>query len=165
MKKKFKGTYVYLLLVVVLMLFVVYSTGRDVSQTTTPLSALNVITKIEQGEILSIEQIVSSSDDGKFIVIDTEGNRSVISAAQEAFSTYLYSLPAEQRASFTFISSEQQTSLFFPIMQIILIIGMFIFIMVFFVQQMQGGGGGMPKSNNWYRKRTNINDRFFRQHR
>ena len=156
MKKKFKGTYVYLLLVVVLAVFVFYGTGKDISQNTTKLSLFDVMTKIENQQIASIEQIVSSADDGKFIVTDKEGNKTTISASQDAFSEYLYNLSPELRNSFTFKSTEPQTSLFFPILQIILIIGMFIFIMIFFVQQMQGGGGGGGRIMSFGKSRAKM---------
>ena len=131
MKKKFKGTYIYLLLVVVLVLFVFGSTSKDLKQNTPKMSLFDVMTKIENQEIATIEQVVSSADDGKFIVTDKAGNSTTVSASQDAFSEYLYNLPPEVRNSFTFTSSEPQTSLFFPILQIVLIIGMFIFIMIF----------------------------------
>ncbi|ADZ85072.1 ATP-dependent zinc metalloprotease FtsH [Cellulosilyticum lentocellum] len=156
MKKKFKGTYVYLILVVVLTLFVFYGTSRDLSDTSPKMSALDVMTAIENKEIKSIEQIISSGDDGKFIVTDKDGNKSTISVAQEAFSNYIYNLSPELRSSFKFTSSEPQTSLFFPIMQIVLIIGMFIFIMIFFVQQMQGGGGGGGRIMNFGKSKAKM---------
>ncbi|MBP3887525.1 MAG: ATP-dependent zinc metalloprotease FtsH [Cellulosilyticum sp.] len=156
MKKKFKGTYVYLILVVVLALFVFYGTGKDFNQSTPKMGLFDVMTKIENQEIKSIEQIVSSADDGKFIVTDKEGNRTTISASQEAFSEYLLGLSPEIRNSITFSSSEPQTSLFFPILQIILIIGMFIFIMIFFVQQMQGGGGGGGRIMSFGKSRAKM---------
>ena len=156
MKKKFKGTYVYLILVVILALFVFYGTGKDLNQTVTKMSAFDVMQKIENKEIAKIEQIVSSADDGKFIVTDNEGNKTTISVAQEAFSEYLYNLSPELRNSFEFTSSEPQTSLFFPILQIVLIIGMFIFIMVFFVQQMQGGGGGGGRIMSFGKSRAKM---------
>ena len=156
MKKKFKGTYVYLILVVVLTLFVFYGTSRDLNDTAPKMSALDVMTAIENKEIKSIEQIISSGDDGKFIVTDKDGNKSTISVAQEAFSNYIYNLSPELRSSFKFTSSEPQTSLFFPIMQIVLIIGMFIFIMIFFVQQMQGGGGGGGRIMNFGKSKAKM---------
>ncbi len=156
MKKKFKGTYVYLILVVVLTLFVFYGTSRDLNQSTPKMSALQVMTAIENKQIASIKQIISSGDDGKFIVTDKEGNTSTISVAQEAFSNYIYNLSPELRSSFEFTSSEPQTNLFFPIMQIVLIIGMFIFIMIFFVQQMQGGGGGGGRIMNFGKSKAKM---------
>ena len=156
MKKKFKGTYVYLILVVVLTLFVFYGTSRDLNDTSPKMSALDVMTAIENKEIKSIEQIISSGDDGKFIITDKDGNKSTISVAQEAFSNYIYNLSPELRSSFKFTSSEPQTSLFFPIMQIVLIIGMFIFIMIFFVQQMQGGGGGGGRIMNFGKSKAKM---------
>ena len=156
MKKKFKGTYIYLLLVVVLVLFVFGSTSKDLKQSTPKMSLFDVMNKIENKEISTIEQVVSSADDGKFIVTDKDGNRTTVSASQDAFSDYLYNLPPEVRNSFTFTSSEPQTSLFFPILQIVLIIGMFIFIMIFFVQQMQGGGGGGGRIMSFGKSRAKM---------
>ena len=156
MKKKFKGTYVYLILVVILTLFVFYGTSRDLNDTSPKMSALDVMTAIENKQIASIEQIISSGDDGKFIVTDKDNNKSTISVAQEAFSNYIYNLSPELRSSFKFTSSEPQTSLFFPIMQIVLIIGMFIFIMIFFVQQMQGGGGGGGRIMNFGKSKAKM---------
>ncbi|ONI46992.1 cell division protein FtsH, partial [Candidatus Epulonipiscium fishelsonii] len=58
------------------------------------------------------------------------------------FNEYLYSLPAELLVSMNINPTEQQPSMLFPIIQIVLVIGMFVLVMVFFTQQMQGGGGG-----------------------
>ena len=156
MKNKFKGNYVYLLLVVVLALFVFYGAGRDMSTTTTKLGLFDVMQKIEKGEIKSIEQVVSSADDGEFTVTDNQGNTSVIYASQQAFSDYLYSLSPEVRASFTLTTRQPETSLLRPILEIILIIGMFIFIMLFFVQQMQGGGGGGGRIMSFGKSRAKM---------
>ncbi len=156
MKKKFKGTYVYLLLVVVLALFVFYGTGRDLSQTTPRMSVFDVMQKIENKEITKIEQVVSGSDSSELTVTDKDGNRTTISVAQNAFSQYLYNLSPELRNSFEYTSREPQTSLFLPILQIILIIGMFIFIMLFFVQQMQGGGGGGSRIMSFGKSRAKM---------
>lgn len=156
MKKKFKGTYVYLLLVVVLALFVFYGTGRDLSQATPKMSVFDVMQKIENKEITKIEQVVSGSDSSELTVTDKDGNRTTISVAQNAFSQYLYNLSPELRNSFEYTSREPQTSLFLPILQIILIIGMFIFIMLFFVQQMQGGGGGGSRIMSFGKSRAKM---------
>ena len=156
MKKKFKGTYVYLLLVVVLALFVFYGTGRYFSQSTPKMSFFDVMQKIENIEITKIEQVVSGSDSSELTVTDKDGNRTTISVAQNAFSQYLYNLSPELRNSFEYTSREPQTSLFLPILQIILIIGMFIFIMLFFVQQMQGGGGGGSRIMSFGKSRAKM---------
>ena len=156
MKKKFKGTYVYLILVVVLALYVFYGTGKDLNQSVTKLSIFEVMDKIENKQIKSIEQVVSSADDGRFIVIDNEGNKTTLNVAQDAFTQYLLGLPQDVRASFTYTGSQEQTSMFFPILQIILIIGMFIFIMIFFVQQMQGGGGGGGRIMSFGKSRAKM---------
>ncbi|MBE6024406.1 MAG: ATP-dependent zinc metalloprotease FtsH [Cellulosilyticum sp.] len=155
-KKKFKGTYVYLILVVVLALYVFYGTGKDLNQSVTKLSIFEVMDKIENKQIKSIEQVVSSADDGRFIVIDNEGNKTTLNVAQDAFTQYLLGLPQDVRASFTYTGSQEQTSMFFPILQIILIIGMFIFIMIFFVQQMQGGGGGGGRIMSFGKSRAKM---------
>ncbi|OON94515.1 MAG: cell division protein FtsH, partial [Epulopiscium sp. Nele67-Bin001] len=60
----------------------------------------------------------------------------------DSFNEYIYSLPPETLQQLAIIPTEQQANLFFPILQIIMIAGMFIFVMVFFMQQMQGSGGG-----------------------
>lgn len=156
MKKRFKGAHIYLILVVVFALFVFYGTGKDLTTSVPKMSLFDVMNKIENKEILTIEQVVSSADDGKFIVTDKDGNKTTISVSQQAFSNYIYNLSPELRQSIAFISTEPQTSLFFPILQVVLIIGMFIFIMVFFVQQMQGGGGGNGRIMSFGKSRAKM---------
>lgn len=156
MKKKFKGTYVYLILVIGLALFVFYGSGIDVNNNVKKLSLFDVMQKIENKEVESVQQIVSTSDNGEFIVTDKEGNQSTVYASQLAFSQYLYNLSPELRNAFTFSTREPQTSLFFPILQIILSVGIFIFIMIFFVQQMQGGGGGGGRIMSFGKSRAKM---------
>ncbi len=156
MKKKFKGTYIYLLLLAVLIIFIFYGTSRDLSSTTNPMSYGELVTAIENGQIKSIEQIVSDGDLGQFIVIDKENNKSTVEIPQNAFSTYYLNLSPEVRAQFTFVTRAVQTNMWLPILQIILIVGMFIFIMIFFVQQMQGGGGGGGRIMSFGKSRAKM---------
>ncbi len=156
MKKKFKGTYIYLLLLVVLMMFIFYGTSRDINSTTKTMSYSEMLTAIENGQIKSIEQVVSDGDLGEFIVIDKENNKSTVEAPQNAFSTYYLSLSPEVRAQFTFVTRAVQANMWLPILQIVLIVGMFIFIMVFFVQQMQGGGGGGGRIMSFGKSRAKM---------
>ena len=156
MKKKFKGTYVYLLLLAVLILFVFYGTSRDISSTTNQMNFGEFLTAIENGEVKSIEQVVSDGDLGEFIVIDKDNNKSTLEVAQNAFSTYIYNLSPEVRSQFTLVTRAVQANMWLPILQIILIIGMFIFVMVFFVQQMQGGGGGGGRIMSFGKSRAKM---------
>lgn len=156
MKKKFKGTYIYLLLLVVLMMFIFYGTSRDISSTTKTMSYGELLTAIENGQIKSIEQIVSDGDLGEFIIIDKENNKSTIEVPQNAFSTYILNLSPEVRSQFTFVTRAVQGNMWLPILQIVLIVGMFIFIMVFFVQQMQGGGGGGGRIMSFGKSRAKM---------
>lgn len=156
MKKKFKGTYIYLLLLVVLMMFIFYGTSRDINSTTKTMSYSEMLTAIENGQIKSIEQVVSDGDLGEFIVIDKDNNKSTVEAPQNAFSTYYLSLSPEVRAQFTFVTRAVQANMWLPILQIVLIVGMFIFIMVFFVQQMQGGGGGGGRIMSFGKSRAKM---------
>nr|WP_330377437.1 ATP-dependent metallopeptidase FtsH/Yme1/Tma family protein [Cellulosilyticum ruminicola] len=156
MKKKFKGTYIYLLLLLVLMMFIFYSTSRDINSTTKTMSYSEMLTAIENGQIKSIEQVVSDGDLGEFIVVDKENNKSTVEAPQNAFSTYYLSLSPEVRTQFTFVTRAVQANMWLPILQIVLIVGMFIFIMVFFVQQMQGGGGGGGRIMSFGKSRAKM---------
>ena len=156
MKKKFKGTYIYLLLLAVLIIFIFYGTSRDLSSTTNPMSYGELLTAIENGQIKSIEQVVSDGDLGEFIVIDKDNNKSTVEAPQNAFSTYYLSLSPEVRSQFTFVTRAVQANMWLPILQIVLIVGMFIFIMVFFVQQMQGGGGGGGRIMSFGKSRAKM---------
>ena len=156
MKKKFKGTYIYLSLLAVLIIFIFYGTSRDLSSTTNPMSYGELLTAIENGQIKSIEQVVSDGDLGEFIVIDKDNNKSTVEAPQNAFSTYYLSLSPEVRSQFTFVTRAVQANMWLPILQIVLIVGMFIFIMVFFVQQMQGGGGGGGRIMSFGKSRAKM---------
>ena len=119
----------YLILVVVLMLFVFYSATEDTNMSAKNLSLFDVMEKIEDKEITSIVQIVSDTEQGEFIVKDKDGNETHIYAAQEAFSQYLYNLPSELRTSFTFSTREPQSNWLLPILQVILIVGVFAIVM------------------------------------
>ena len=146
----------YLILVVVLMLFVFYSATEDTNMSAKNLSLFDVMEKIEDKEITSIVQIVSDTEQGEFIVKDKDGNETHIYAAQEAFSQYLYNLPSELRTSFTFSTREPQSNWLLPILQVILIVGVFAIVMIFFVQQMQGGGGGGGRIMSFGKSRAKM---------
>lgn len=137
-------------------MFIFYSTSRDINSTTKTMSYSEMLTAIENGQIKSIEQVVSDGDLGEFIVVDKENNKSTVEAPQNAFSTYYLSLSPEVRTQFTFVTRAVQANMWLPILQIVLIVGMFIFIMVFFVQQMQGGGGGGGRIMSFGKSRAKM---------
>lgn len=140
MKKKFKHAYVYLIFVAILGLLAIYSTRSDMAQSVKKMDTSDVIKALQNKEIVSIQQVVASGDDGTFIIKDTSGNTSTIYAPQDAFTTYLYNLPQDLQV-FELTGTKQSGDLL-PIIQIVIVVGLFIFVMIFFVQQMQGGGGG-----------------------
>ena len=129
----------YLIIVGLLFLVVFYGTNRDTSQTSTSLSYSQVFEAIDNKQI---EKITVDLSEGYAKVVSKSGQVSNIDVIPSVFLSLYQNLPEDVRASFIFETKQTQPSLFLPIMQIVLIVGMFIFIMVFFVQQMQGGGGG-----------------------
>lgn len=145
MKKRLKGSYLYLIIVAVLFLAVFFGTSRDITQNVQEMTYGQLLTNIENKNIQSL--VLELSDGGNSgyakIVTKDKGQTATVPIVQDTFMSYLMNLPQDVKASLgTWDTKLPQPSLFLPIMQIVLVVGMFIFIMVFFVQQMQGGGGG-----------------------
>ncbi len=156
MKKKFGGTYIYILLVIALVLVVFFAVSSDSGQTTTKLGLYKVMDMIENKQVQKIEQVVSTSDDGKFIVIGKDGSKTTINVSQEAFSEYLYNLSPEIRNEISFTSQPPQSNILFPIIQIVIMVGLFLFLMFFLSQQMQGGGGGGGRIMSFGKSRAKM---------
>jgi cell division protease FtsH len=144
LKGKFKGSVLYLVIIAILFAAVFFGANSSFTEQTPVYSIGQLKTDIEKGNVeelyikLSVEYDAARvsaklKDTGKVYTLDVP---------QIAFTNYLFSLPTEVIAQLQPVAEIPQQSLFFPILQIVLIIGMFIFIMVFFMQQMQGGGGG-----------------------
>lgn len=142
MKKSFKGTYLYLIIVAVLFIAVLYGTNRNPSQNINAKSYGQVLKDISNKEAERVEVEISDGSAGHAKVIYKDGQTTTVPVVQEHFMNFYDNLPEDAKADLIFNTKYPQPNLFLPIMQIILIVGMFIFIMIFFIQQMQGGGGG-----------------------
>ncbi|WP_069999851.1 ATP-dependent zinc metalloprotease FtsH [Cellulosilyticum sp. I15G10I2] len=142
MKKTFKGTYLYLIIVAVLFIAVFYGTNRNVSQNINAKSYGQVIEDIKGKQVERITIELSDGSAGHAKVVYKDGQTTTVPVVQQEFMTFYHSLADDVRSALIYETKYPQPSLFLPIMQIILIVGMFIFIMIFFIQQMQGGGGG-----------------------
>lgn len=142
MKGKFKGSILYLVIVGILFVAVFFGTKQSFVEQPTPMSYTELITNIENKNVKSME--IEFADSDAYVTVQTFENpvKSTIPVDKTSFSSYLLGLPREVLTAIQITQNVPQPSLFFPILQIVLVVGMFIFIMVFFMQQMQGGGGG-----------------------
>lgn len=142
MKKKFKGTYLYLIIVGVLFIAVFLGTSRDAAQSINGMVYGQLVQDIKDKKVERVSIELSDGNSGYAKVVNGEGQTITIPIDQQAFMEFYHNLPDDVRSAVIVETKLPQPSLFLPIMQIILIVGMFIFIMIFFIQQMQGGGGG-----------------------
>ncbi len=142
MKKSFKGAYLYLIIVAGLFIAVFYGTSRNVAQSANPMSYGQLIESIEKKEVSRITIDLSEGNAGHAKIVNEQGQSTTIPVDQQAFMSFYHNLPDDIRNAVILETKLPQPSLFLPIMQIVLIVGMFIFIMIFFIQQMQGSGGG-----------------------
>ncbi|MEG0712387.1 MAG: ATP-dependent zinc metalloprotease FtsH [Niameybacter sp.] len=143
MKGKMKGSMLYLIIVGILFIAILFGANKNFTAPKTQLTLGDLMTNLETGNVdkLNVEW---TTDEIAYVTFTLKGQteKSIVPVVQAEFYNYLQSLTPEMRATMNLDGYVQQPSLFFPILQIVLIVGMFIFIMVFFMQQMQGGGGG-----------------------
>lgn len=144
-----KGSMLYLIIVGILLVAILFGANQNFVSQKQQLNLGDFITNLSSGNIAKMD--VELASDGSIAYVSfklkDQGNyvasEGIVPMDQSAFFDYvLKEVPPELMATWEFDGYVQQPSLFFPILQIVLIVGMFIFIMVFFMQQMQGGGGG-----------------------
>lgn len=143
MKKSFKGTYLYFIIVAILFAVVFLGTNRNVNQNINAKTYGQVLEDIKTKKVERVSVELSDvGNAGAAKVVYRSGETTNISIVQQEFLSFYHGLPEDIKETFIFETKVPQQSLFFPILQIIMIVGMFIFIMFFFIQQIQGGGGG-----------------------
>lgn len=143
MKGKFKGSILYLVIVAVLFIAVIFGANKSFTAQPKPMDYVELKSNIENKNIDKLQIEIAESE--SYVTVTKKGDTvsSTVVVPTVAFSQYMENLPKDiQDAMGSFKYTAPQPSLFFPILQIVLVVGMFIFIMVFFMQSMQGGGGG-----------------------
>ena len=144
-----KGSMLYLIIVGILLVAILFGANQNFVSQKQQLNLGDFITNLSSGNIAKMDVELASDGSTAYVSfkLKDQGNyvasEGIVPMDQSAFFDYvLKEVPPELMATWEFDGYVQQPSLFFPILQIVLIVGMFIFIMVFFMQQMQGGGGG-----------------------
>lgn len=144
-----KGSMLYLIIVGILLVAILFGANQNFVSQKQQLNLGDFITNLSSGNIAKMDVELASDGSTAYVSfkLKDQGNyvasEGIVPMDQRAFFDYvLKEVPPELMATWEFDGYVQQPSLFFPILQIVLIVGMFIFIMVFFMQQMQGGGGG-----------------------
>lgn len=144
-----KGSMLYLIIVGILLVAILFGANQNFVSQKQQLNLGDFITNLSSGNIAKMDVELASDGSTSYVSfkLKDQGNyvasEGIVPMDQSAFFDYvLKEVPPELMATWEFDGYVQQPSLFFPILQIVLIVGMFIFIMVFFMQQMQGGGGG-----------------------
>ncbi|MBC8578573.1 ATP-dependent metallopeptidase FtsH/Yme1/Tma family protein [Lachnospiraceae bacterium NSJ-12] len=139
----------YLIIVGILLVAILFGANQNFVSQKQQLNLGDFITNLSSGNIAKMDVELASDGSTAYVSfkLKDQGNyvasEGIVPMDQSAFFDYvLKEVPPELMATWEFDGYVQQPSLFFPILQIVLIVGMFIFIMVFFMQQMQGGGGG-----------------------
>jgi cell division protease FtsH len=144
LKGKFKNSILYIIIIGVLFAAVLFGTRQSFVETPTALTYGQLLTNIENKNVKSLQ--VELGDTTSYVTVQTYDNpvKSTIAVDTTSFMQHINGLPKDVREAIedSIPTEKPQASLFFPILQIVLIVGMFIFIMVFFMQQMQGNGGG-----------------------
>lgn len=143
MKGKFKGSILYLVIVAILFIAVFFGARQSFVEQPTPLNYTELINNIENKNVKTLG--IEFGDAGiAYVTVQTfdSETKSTIAVNGQVFMNYVQNLPKETFDTLSIVTNVPQPNLFFPILQIVLVVGMFIFIMVFFMQQMQGGGGG-----------------------
>ncbi|MGL5674863.1 MAG: ATP-dependent zinc metalloprotease FtsH [Cellulosilyticaceae bacterium] len=143
LKGKMKGSMLYLIIIGVLFVAVIFGANGSLSEKLPTYKYGNLKADIINNKIeeMSVEL---SSGGVAYVTVLPKGTtqRSTVQVDQISFMSFFDSLPLETQEALNPRTYEEQPNMFFPILQIVLIVGMFIFIMVFFMNQMQGGGGG-----------------------
>ena len=142
MKKKFKGTYLYLIIVALLFAAVLYGTNRETTQNVSGITYGKLIQDLKDKKIERVTLEISDGNAGAGKFVYREGQTVTVPVVQQGFMEFYQNLPDDVRNSVILETVKPQPSLLGPILQIAVIVGMFIFIMIFFFQQMQGSGGG-----------------------
>ena len=144
-----KGSMLYLIIVGILLVAILFGANQNFVSQKQQLNLGDFITNLSSGNIAKMDVELASDGSTAYVSfkLKDQGNyvasEGIVPMDQSAFFDYvLKEVPPELMATWEFDGYVQQPSLFIPILQIVLIVGMFIFIMVFFMQQMQGGGGG-----------------------
>lgn len=144
-----KGSMLYLIIVGILLVAILFGANQNFVSQKQQLNLGDFITNLTDGNIAKMDVELTSDGTTAYVsfALKEQGNyvasEGIVPIDQGAFFDYvLKEVPPELMETIDFGGYVQQPSLFFPILQIVLIVGMFIFIMVFFMQQMQGGGGG-----------------------
>ncbi|MEG1149185.1 MAG: AAA family ATPase, partial [Niameybacter sp.] len=142
MKGKMKGGMLYLIVVGILLVAILFGANQNFAPKE-QLSLGQLMTNLSTGNVDKLD-IRLSGDDIAYVSFTLKGSEeeSTLPVVQSEFAQYLRTLPTEVISNMKIDSYVQQQSMFWPIFQIVITVGMFIFIMVFFMQQMQGGGGG-----------------------
>ena len=144
MKGKMKGGMLYLVIVGILLIAILFGANQNFAPKD-QLTYSDLITGLAAGTTKDLT-IRLSGDDIAYVTFSGVKNgtelESTIPVVQNELFEYLRTLPTEVFNAINIDTSIQQQNMFWPIFQIVITIGMFIFIMVFFMQQMQGGGGG-----------------------
>ncbi len=142
MKGKFRGGIVYLIIVGTLFMGVFFGANQSMQNHPNELNLGELIFCIENGLVQEMRIEEAGTTAYVTVLLEDDPMQTTLIVNSTVFNEYLYSLPAELLVSMNINPTEQQPSMLFPIIQIVLVIGMFILVMVFFTQQMQGGGGG-----------------------
>jgi cell division protease FtsH len=142
LKNKFKGTYLYLIIVAVLFAAVLYGTNRDTSQNINNMVYGQLIQDIKDKKVERVSIELSDGNAGYAKFVNPEGQTITIPIEQQAFMSFYHNLPDDVRNAVIVETKLPEPSFWGPILQIIAIVGMVAIIMIFFVQQMQSGGGG-----------------------
>lgn len=142
LKGKMKGSMLYLIIVGVLFIAVLFGTNQSFVEETNPFEYSDLITGLRNGSIKDIEVEYVDSSKG-YVTLTPEGSLTpvVISVEPETFTNLLNDLPTDVIKAMTIETGHQGPNMFFIVLQVVMVVGMFVFIMVFFTQ-MQGGGGG-----------------------
>ncbi|MGL4738021.1 MAG: ATP-dependent zinc metalloprotease FtsH [Cellulosilyticaceae bacterium] len=143
MKGKFKGSTLYLIVVAILFIAVIFGANQSFMSQPTPMTFGEVKNYIENKKVDKLHIEYDSTNAYVTVKLKDSESKSTVVIASEPFTDYMLKLPADTLNAMTVVdTSAAQPNMFFSILQIVLVLGMFIFIMVFFMQQMQGGGGG-----------------------
>lgn len=159
MNKKPKFNLIYLVIIGILFVAIFSMNNTSMQNEPQRLSLTDLILNIEAGNVS--EMIIEEAGDMVYVTFKLQGSQTstTLPLNSESFNDYLFSLPSEYLQSIKIIPTEQQANMFFPILQIIMLAGMFIFIIVFFFQQVQGGSGGRMMSFGKSKARVNTDEK------
>ncbi|MGL4362869.1 MAG: ATP-dependent zinc metalloprotease FtsH [Cellulosilyticaceae bacterium] len=156
MKGKMKGNMLYIVIVGILFIAVLFGASGSLNEKLPAYGYGDLKSDLLAGKIQ--EMSVEFSNDVAYVTVLTEGKTqtSTVLVEPNSFMSFFDNLPIEMQQALNPRTFEEQPSMFFPILQIILIVGMFIFIVVFFMNQMQGGGGGGGRVMNFGKSKAKM---------